>query len=274
MRKAIPLIFFMFLSINSISQYSRLDYIPDSTIKKNKVFTCKEYDVDSVNFFKKYPNGYYTYYDKKGNILKQNSYYSISPIDINSSDFEYVLHYIRDNNGKIRMKLWYDNNGSDNVSNIYHLVYDSIDKNIGYYHFNNNSKPESFEFNSYAYRDTLTQEDSIIKPNLKFYFKIYKNNDTISKTYQYYSQQRVDSTTHFYSYNKNKFNSKTSIIYEYDINNKLTTISQSRYNLEKEKYSVNYSEKLFLSNNGLPYKALYFAAGKYIETRFKYTFYK
>jgi len=74
--KFFPILIIVFLSQLSFSQEHSSLFQPE-TMKKNRVLKVLEYHPeDSVEFFKKFPEGYYSKYDRSGRMVESNSYSS------------------------------------------------------------------------------------------------------------------------------------------------------------------------------------------------------
>ncbi|MGV3612211.1 MAG: hypothetical protein ACO1N0_14725 [Fluviicola sp.] len=93
-------IFFSILSQLSFGQEHSSLFQPE-VMKKNRVLKVLEYHPeDSLTFFKKYPKGFYSKYDKEGRTIESNHYSHIYQKEGDWLTESFINYYIYDSSGK------------------------------------------------------------------------------------------------------------------------------------------------------------------------------
>lgn len=93
-------LFFSILSLLSFGQEHSSLFQPE-VMKKNRVLKVLEYHPeDSLEFFKKYPKGFYSKYDKEGRIIESNHYSYIHQKEGDWLTELFINYYIYDSSGK------------------------------------------------------------------------------------------------------------------------------------------------------------------------------
>jgi hypothetical protein len=183
--------FKLILILLSLNLASLAQDVSRDIIKKNKVYKCTEYNaLDSVNYFKEYPNGFYKIYDYKGCKIEQNSYEYYD-----KKECEFKVYYLYDDNEREIMWMWYEPNSIVPISRVVINNYDSAGKLIGGKDFHPYNKVSTNNFNDSMH----LREDSIITMNSNkktityygFYGKPRK--DTIYIKTRFYNSNRLDS---------------------------------------------------------------------------------
>lgn len=242
------------------------------TIKQNRVYKVLEYNPkDSINYFQKYPSGYYSKYDRRGRMTEENHY---SPYE---------------NDG-----VWYPNM----FTNYY--LYDSLDNQISFaqIHHEMETPLAMLYVSSYNESDTikvarikdLFQENSEIlfeeikKQKSQFWgdtIKISKNhffmenlNDSTTTMDFYFNNKGVLDSTIFKSPStgwSGKHISENITKYDYYENGEVRFMSKKNYKIQDSRELSSITEYYFLENGLFEKLRSYYSLHKEWNVRkFKY----
>jgi hypothetical protein len=245
-----------------------------SLIAKNKVWKILEYDpTDSVEYFKKYPSGYYSKYDKYGRIIFENAY---APYGSG--------------------KEWTPNE----FLNYY--LYDSLDNQVGFIQINNNYyypissiSLQSYDTAANKVRTVSLKEGNQINSKLEFKEKdipekkiffydtvqinkilkrIYLTSDSSSRFDLFYNKNKLIDSTIYYAKchgQSVEFDCHTVISYEYYKNSGQKRIEKEIQYNRKKLYSITVT---YYYENGLIDKmqSHYTVNNSTCERKFKYYF--
>mgnify|MGYP001310940773 CR=1 FL=1 len=265
-------IILIFICSWSLSQEHR-SLFQSKTIKQNKVYKILEYNPeDSIRFFEKYPDGYYSKYDKLGRMTESNHYSSYESAGV-----------------------WHPNM----FTNYY--LYDSLDNQIAFVQIHDEMEtPFRFlEVSSYSESDTIkiARLKESYQLNSAFLFeekikteksKFWEDTLKISKRH-YFLKSITDSsiTMDIYFDKKGKIDSTISrspatgwigkhiseniTKYDYYQNGKVKSIIRNSYQIKNTRELYSITEYYFLENELLDRLRTYFATNKtWSESKFKY----
>jgi hypothetical protein len=276
--------------------------IPDSTIKKNKVYKCSEYQIcseityrtdsnnvrhadsiperctDSASFYNKHKNGFYQIFDKNGRLVEQNYYDDLHEIILTGQFPEFISYYIYDISGNLRASIEYDPNGICKVLKVQTEEFDSLNKKTYYRNFEQNGKIESFNLKRIPIPNRekwLKISDSIEDGNSKIIHTLeIDNKDTMVISFSYYSGNRLDSIVELSPKTMGISGSKFIYTYKNETLRKKEHFTYFDRNQDTWIVGTNYSE------NGLPiedYHNELYHNGSYLvicRVIYHYEFYK
>ncbi len=239
----------VFICNSSLSQEHR-SLFQSSTLKANKVFKILEYNSnDSIHFFEKFPEGYYSKYDKLGRMTESNAY---SP-------------YLSDG-------VWHPNM----FTNYY--LYDSLDHQISFIQIHHEMEApfRYLEISSYNHSDTVNiarlkesnQQNSefifeeklntakpqfwsdTLKISKRHYFVKSLNDSTITLDIYFDKKGKKDSTLFRAPVigNVGQYISEKTTKYSYYQNGKIHSIVESSYQINKSRELYWITEYYFLEN--------------------------
>ena len=270
----ILIIILIFTSNCSLSQEHRSLFQP-KIIKQNKVIKILEYfPEDSIRFFEKYPDGYFSKYDKLGRMIESNHY----------SSYE--------NAG-----VWHPNM----FTNYY--LYDSLDNQIAFIqiHHEMENPFEYLEIKKYGECDTIKiaslKESQQLNSEFIFEEKIKTDKsqfweDTLKKSKRHYFLKSITDSTitmDLYFDKKGKLDSTIFIApatgwigkhvsekitkYDYYQNGKVKSIIQNSYQIKNSRKLYSINEYYFFENELLNLlKSYYSSNNKWTVRKYKYFF--
>jgi hypothetical protein len=243
-------------------------------ILKNKIYKVLEYDpIDSLEYFNKYPNGFYSIYDKFGRVTRSNHY---SPFETDN--------------------IWI----SGEFKNYY--LYDSLDNKVGFiqihedfdspfrfidlksFDYENNkvkraSLESSWEVTSNIVfveneikKEKQTHIDTVVLNN--FHKQIFYNGDSVNYLDLYLNNdQLIDSTVyHGTCYGSiGKHDCETKVIYDYYSNGVVKKKIEQHFQLLKEWKLYSEYEYFYYQNGLLDQITKYYSGNeRKIISKFKY----
>jgi hypothetical protein len=243
MTKKIYLIFLIIFN-TCLAHGQEILEVSKEVLKINKIYKCVEHiSNDSLTTQRDTSGGHYVIFDTQGRKIEQN---------IENGMGQTQVFYMYDKLGRQSMFVWHDKNSTPKISRIYIYKYNEKGDKIGYCDYSPNYDPKCDSISQYFYHfDTIDK-----RPNKNTLITIEcrdKNmKDTVSKFYQYYNNNRLDSTK------------------IYDLNNKPTEIEFIVYFYNSSDIKV--SEKLLRYDNKriLRRKDSYYLPNgllNYVETR-------
>jgi hypothetical protein len=184
MKKTSPLVFIVFFNLSNASG-QQIDNISSEVIKKNKLYKCVEYfSGDSLTTRKDTSTAHYVIFNTQGQKIEQ---------DIGNGT---QVLYMYDNLGRRLMFAWYDKNSIPQISRIHIYKYNENGIKIGYCEYYHNSNPTCDSVRQYFYHlDTIRNRTKKTLITIKCQDK--NMNDTVSKYFEYYNNNRLDSTKSF-----------------------------------------------------------------------------
>jgi hypothetical protein len=186
----------IFLPFLSFGQTKEIAVVNREVIKKNKIYKCLEYDFqDSVSFFKKYKNGYYTIFDTQGRKVEENAYSSLNLEALSSeivSEFQVIYSY--DKLGRRYMWHWYQESSNPKINRTRIEKYDSIGRNIGYCEHSPNYGERCETYNNGSnVLDSITVKSNSLTQKIFLTFYDLSRKDTIYKNFYFYNKEQLDS---------------------------------------------------------------------------------
>lgn len=256
----------------SLSQEHR-SLFQSKTIKQNKVYKILEYNPeDSIRFFEKYPDGYYSKYDKIGRMTESNHY---SPYESTGG--------------------WHPNM----FTNYY--LYDSLDNQIAFVQIHHEMESpfrfleissfsesdtikiarlkESYQLNSeFLFQEKIKTDKSqfwgdTLKISKRHFFLKGINDSTITMDI-YFDKNGLKDSTVFRSTATGwigKHQSEKITKYTYFKNGNVKTIIQNSYQIKNSRELYSITEYYFLENELLDRLRSYFTTNNtWSESKFKY----
>lgn len=246
-------------------------------ILANNVYKVVEYDpIDSIGFFERCPNGYYSYFDIYGRIVEANHY-----------------------SGFVSEGVWIPGEF------VNYYLYDSLDNQIGFIQIHQDMlSPFRFiELKSFDLEENLVKTvslESMWEVNSNFIFdekeikqeksdhdtvvfnpyhkRIYYNGDTTTYQELYLNKNgQIDSTV-FYnicSGSIGKFECETRTVYEYFSNGGIKRISEQHYQILEDRKLLFQLEYFYLQNGLIDQiKSFHAINGRTDVRKFTYYYYK
>ncbi len=243
-------------------------------IKENKVYKILEYNpVDSLNYFKKYPNGIYSNYDIYGRIVESNHY---SPFEIDNKwiSGEFRNHYLYDSlDNKIGFIQIHDNMASP----FKFIELKSIDKE------NNKVKTVSLESSwklnsNFIFDEKNLKEEKQIRTDTivlnDFHKQIYFEGDSINYLDLYINENKlVDSTIYHSSCFGwiGKHDCETKVMYEYFANGAIKRKTEQHFEILEDKKLYSQYDYVYSQNGLLDCMTSYYKGNERKEmSKFKY----
>lgn len=267
-------ILLVFISAASLGQVSGIYDIADTTIKKNKVYRCSEYQIcseitywtdsnnvshadsirerctDQASFYKKRKNGFYQIFDKNGRLIEQNYYDDLHEMVLTGQFPEFINYFIYDVSGGFRAKIEYDPNGICKINKVMTAEFDSLNKNTYYRNIEQNGTLESYNSKKIPISNRekwLKNSDSIEAGNSKIIHTVeLDNKDTMVISFSYYSRNRLDSIVQLNP--KSKDISRSKFIYTY----KNEALQKKEYIIYFDGNQATWIDGTNYSENGLP----------------------
>lgn len=265
---------FTFICSWSLSQ-EHSSLFQSKTISQNKVFKVLEYDPeDSIRFFDKFPDGYYSKYDKMGRMTESNHYSSYEDAGV-----------------------WHPNM----FTNYY--MYDSLDNQIAFVQIHHEMEnpfrflqvssyngsdtvriarlKESWQLNSaFLFEEKIKIEKSkfwedTLKISKRHYFLKSIADSTITMDIYFDKKGKIDSTIFKAPATGwiGKHVSEKITKYDYYQNGKVKSIIQNSYQIKNTRNLYSITEYYFLENELLDRLRTYFATNNtWSESKFKYFF--
>ncbi|MGV6861355.1 MAG: hypothetical protein ACWA41_06260 [Putridiphycobacter sp.] len=276
MRTVYIIVFFISNIIGYSQEHSSL--FEKKCILENKVYKVVEYDpTDSLMYFNKYPNGYYSIYDKYGRMVESNHY---SPYEIDS--------------------LWIPGE----FKNYY--LYDSLDNKIGFIQIHENmDAPFRFielkSFDKENNKVKIASLETSWKVNSNFHFKeielkeekqyitdtvvlnpfhkqVYFNRDTINYLDLFINKDKlIDSTIYHGTCSGwiGKHDCETKIIYEYYTNGVIKKKTELHFQLLQNRKLYSQHEYFYLKTGLLDKITSYYTVNERKGiSKFKYYYRK
>ena len=273
--KRIIIFILVFICNWSLGQEHR-SLFQSKTIKHNKVYKIVEYNPeDSILFFEKYPDGYYSKYDKRGRMTESNSYSSYESAGV-----------------------WHPNM----FTNYY--LYDSLDNQIAFVqiHDEMESAFRFLEVSSFSDSDTIKiarlKESDQLNSEFLFEEKIKTNKsqfwgDTLKITKRHFILKGLNDSTVTMDIYFDKNGLKDSTVfrtpatgwigkhvsekitkYDYYKNGKIKSIIENKYQIKNSRELYSITEYYFLENELLDRLRTYYLANNkdWTVSKFKYFF--
>lgn len=189
---------FLFLSLKfiSFSQYWASDYFDKKSIKENHLFKSIEYDFeDSIQFFKKFPNGNYTIFNYKGEIIEKNFYTSrIDENDSIISSWETKKIFIYNPKGEKTTIVMTPNVNDYHISTAYFEYTDTIENKLITHDLTTGDIKKKEKQNKKNFSEKIETE----KYSKEITFENIDKKDTVSIKTTYFSFKLKDSIVEFY----------------------------------------------------------------------------
>ncbi len=278
--KFFPALMIIFLSQFCFSQEHSHLFQPE-VMKKNKVVKVLEYHPeDSLTFFKKYPEGFYSKYDKEGRIIESNNYSSYETKEGMWIPNMFRNYYIYDTLGKrIAFISKYEDSAYDQPFRYIDITSPRINgDSMDMVTLTREYKPE-FRFTT----EPVNQKKAFFGDTIvigKRHKRLIAIQDSSIYTDFYFNKQKlIDSVVfHGSGYGQNGMYSTQSIyLYTYFKNGEIEKIFQKKYHRVNGSMKLYSVENYFFLENGLPDMiTLYFsdAENKGTTSKFRYTFRK
>lgn len=270
----VRLILFFLICVNCAQAQEHSFLFQAKSIKENNVFKVLEYDPeDSVGFFEKYPEGYYSKYDRNGR-MNESNYYSYE-----YNDGWHVTYMI---------KNFYLYDSVDNQVAVVQIA-DELESPIQYMSVASFGTSDTIQF-AYLKRGNKLIPEVIFDIKLKERKSSYWRDTVKVSKRHYFLQSLKDSTiTMDIYYNKDRlkdsvifrspgsgsmgiYRSEKIITYSYYPNGIIKTIKEESYQITKTRVLSAIKEYYFLENELLDRLRSYYPkeSPQWTERKFKY----
>lgn len=186
----------IFFQFPLFSQYWASDYFDKKSIKESHFFKSIEYDFeDSIQFFKNFPNGNYSIFNYKGEIIEKNFYTSI--LDKNDSiisSIETKKLFIYNPKGEKTTIVMTPNVNDYHISTAYFEYTDTLENKLVTHDLTTGEIKKKEKKNEKKWSEKIETE-KILK---EITFENIVKKDTVSIKITYFSFKLKDSIVEFY----------------------------------------------------------------------------
>lgn len=180
------LIIFLALFNISVGHGQEILNISREILKNNKIYKCVErVSSDSLTTHMDTSAGHYVIFDSQGRKIEQN---------IENGMGQTQVFYMYDKLGRQSMFVWQDKNSEPKISRVCISKYNEKGDKIGYCDYSPNCDPKCDSLTPYFYHFDTIVTRSTKKTLITIKCRDKEMKDTVSKFYQFYNNNRLDST--------------------------------------------------------------------------------